>query len=310
MRVLCISYTTKDGDIKVSKIDKDLDELKSLGSKNPVPWVVKCYESKISPNKEKLSYCDWHSLSHNDKNDSSYCLKYAKQYGAPKFGIWDENYNALDTCKHYNEPLLKSFELKKEEALYDVYNFEKWYSVVEQEYKYFKSVLDERNKIKQQIDEENPKKNLKDLNQKLENFNNRLVDNHHKSYQALIISRERINNMLTFGPKSDCDISLYNFTLKNINYRLGLYKEFTTDSEEKILRVYQNSKTIKEPEIKHKEKVKTVENFTNNVVIKADGTIVENVDTGPRMIVGKVIENAMEAAQEKADRIARNTTYL
>ena len=78
-------------------------------------------------------------------------------------------------------------------------------------------ILDERNKIKQQIDEENPKKNLKDLNQKLENFNNRLVDNHHKSYQALIISRERINNMLTFGPKSDCDISLYNLCIIGFN---------------------------------------------------------------------------------------------
>jgi hypothetical protein len=79
MRILCIAAPSKDGSSKVYKIDKDLEDLKSLSSKHPLSWIVKGIESKIAPNSEELRCCSFHSNFNTKipRNDVEACYKYA-----------------------------------------------------------------------------------------------------------------------------------------------------------------------------------------------------------------------------------------
>ena len=49
---------------------------------------------------------------------------------------------------------------------------------------------------------------------------------------------------------------------------------------------------------------------SNSVIVKADGTVVTDDSTGPKLVVGKVIESKADLEAEKQERLAKNTSWL
>lgn len=153
MRILCIAAPSKDGTSKIYKIDKDLEELKTLSSKHPLSWIVRGIENKLSPNSEKLSGCSFHSNfdSKTPKNDVESCYKYASQCPNTKYAIYDENYICYDLCE-YQAQKISTKKLDIDDHYYKVFeNLEGYYLKKIKNFLYFDKILTERNMLLSEI---------------------------------------------------------------------------------------------------------------------------------------------------------------
>lgn len=408
MRILCIAAPSKDGTSKVYKIDKDLEELKTLSSKHPLSWIVKGIESKLAPNSEELRGCSFHSNydSKIPKNDVEACYKYATQCPNTKYAIYDENYTCYDLCEYHSQindkikrdryqKYCKILENLKNYYINCMSNFSYFYKV----YKERENLFSERKKLENPINLryiKDPKYNS--LNQTLiacevryieaceskeksyntnkfikekysledyiaqetktekdkleeaksavngwlarnnftgaskytsENLEDlivkvtkRLQDNYRKSYIDILLLRRDLEDILHF-----CNISRFNYNsveqvqcfINTCNENLKIFKEFKGDSDDAAV-LYIHDYYVKidkkkledaeKEEKRHKEKISKVSVASNSVIVKADGTIVQDDSSGPKLVVGKVIESKADIEAEKKARLERNTTWL
>jgi hypothetical protein len=410
MKVLCIAAPSKDGISKLYKINKNLDELKSLSSKHPLNWVVKAIEDKISPNSFKMEPCNFHSNfdSKIPKNDLEVCYKYASQCSNTKYAIYDENYICYDSCNHQEELNRKKYiesEMKYRKILSELDNF---YNQSIINFLYFKKVYDEREELiseKRKLENPESKKIIKnskfdslnqilitcevrynescELKEKIYNSNKsiqdkfslqdyilqetktekdkleeakgvlngwlsrngylnqdsskykiedidglilkitkRLQDNYNTSFKEILILNRELENIL-YQCKSHKSLNIHIEKVQNYikycNQNLSIFDEFKGNIKDKdvlmIIDFYDelDRKKIEEAnkeEKLYKEKISKVSLASNSVIVKADGTIIQDDLSTPKIIVGKVIESKSDIESEKQARIARNTTWL
>lgn len=410
MRVLCIAAPSKDGTSKVYKIDKDLEELKTLSSKHPLSWIVKGLEDKTAPNMEKLQVCTFHSNFNSklSKNNVDFCYKYASECSNTKYAIYDDNYICYDLCTHHEESYRKQQEESENNYRNILSNLGNYYNESISNYLYFKNVYDEREELfsekkklenpqnikiiknskydslkqilitcelrynetceskekiyksnkfiqdkislenymlqetkteKDKLDEakgvlngwlsrngylnqESSRYKLEDLEILISKNTNRLKDNYSKSYKDLLILRRELESILHYC-KTHKTFNIYIQTVQNYinecNTNLIKFNEFKGDTKDehmlKIIDFYteldrKKLEESKKEEKLYKEKLSKVSLSSNSVIVKADGTIVEDSSTGPKIIVGKVIESKADIEAEKQARLARNTSWL
>jgi hypothetical protein len=139
MRILCIAAPSKDGKSKVYKIDKSLEELKTLSSKHPLSWIVKAIENKLAPNSEKINGCSFHSNfdSHIPTNNVDFCYKYASACENTKYAIYDENYRCYDLCEYHSEVHEKNKRDTELNYYNTLTNLENYYSNSLSNFSYF-----------------------------------------------------------------------------------------------------------------------------------------------------------------------------
>jgi hypothetical protein len=410
MKVLCIVAPSKDGISKLYKINKSLEELKTLSSKHPLNWIVKGLEDKISPNSFKMEPCSFHSNydSKIPKDDLDFCYKHASHCGNTKYAIYDENYICYDLCNHQeeiNNRNQKESEMKYRKILSELDDF---YNENIDNFIYFKKVYDEREELfsekkklenpqntkiiknpkfdslnqilitcevryneacesKEKIYKSNKfiqdKFSLKDyiaqetktekdkleeargvlngwlsrngyLNQgsskyKLEDLDDliikiskRLYDNYNKSYKDILLLHRELEHILHYC-KTHNSFNIYvQKVQKYINFcneNLNIFDEFKGNiKHEDVLKIIdfyteldrKKIEEAKKEEKLYKEKISKVSLASNSVIVKADGTVVEDNSVGPKIIVGKVLESKADIEAEKQVRIARNTTWL
>ena len=407
MRVLCIAAPSKDGSSKVYKIDKDLEELKSLSSKHPLSWIVKGIESKLDPNSKELRGCSFHSNFDPKipRNDVEACYKYATQCPNTKYAIYTDNYVCYDLCE-YEAEINDKKKKDREQNCYNILgNLKNYYSNNMINFSYFMKVYKEREILlleKKKLENPLNSKNIKDpkynsLNQILitceiryieaceskeksyksnkfisekisledyitqetktekdkleeakssingwlsrnnyqeiskytsENINDlivkvtqRLKDNYRKSYIDILLLRRELESILHFC--KTCNIRDQIFYVQNYinncNENLKKFDEFKEGSDDNtvlyILDYYaeidkKKLEESKKEEKHHKEKISKVSISSNNVIVKADGSVIKDNSEGPKLVVGKVIESKADIEAEKQERLARNTTWL
>jgi hypothetical protein len=408
MRILCIAAPSKDGSSKLYKIDKDLEELKTLSSKHPLSWIVKGIESKLAPNFEELRSCSFHSNldSSIPRNDVEACFKYASQCPNTKYAIYDENYICYDLCEYQsqiNEKMKydkyqkysKILENLRNYYINNMSNFSYFYKV----YKERENLFSEKKKLENPINLryiKDPKynslnqtlitcevryieaceskekvynankfikekysledyitqetktekdkleesksavngwlarnnfaeaskytsENLEDL---IDKINKRLQDNYRKSYIDILLLRRDLQGILHF-----CNTSKVHYNsvqqvqcyIDSCNENIKLFKDFKDDSDdEAVLYIHDyydkiDKKKLEDTEKEEKlrkEKITKVSVASNSVIVKADGTVVTDDSSGPKIVVGKVIESKADIEAEKQARLDRNTTWL
>jgi hypothetical protein len=410
MRILCIAVPSKKGDNKVHKIDKDLEELKTLSSKHPLSWIVKGIETKRTPNSEKLSPCSFHSYldSNVEKDNVEVCFKYASECLNTRYAIYDENYICYDLCEHQAE-IINNKQMKINEHYHNVFqNLEGYYIKKMSNFIYFDKILSERNALileRSKLDEpssidfpinkeierlleesvlgkfeyklvykntervykntksiwekvsldnyllqetfsiknklENNKKDIeiylnennhlrseiskykyKIIDNLVNNRTNRLKQNYKVSYTNILLLRRELTEILHY-----CKINVeYRDYIENIeelikccDENLRKFSEFKEHSDDNVLlAVVDYEEDIKARKLQelekeeklHKEKITKVAISSNSVIVRADGTVVQDDSSGPKMVVGKVIESKADLDAEKQARIDRNTTWL
>lgn len=414
MRILCIAAPSKDGVSKIYKIDKDLEELKTLSSKHPLSWIVKGIEQKIAPNSEKIKECVFHSNydSRVLKNDVESCYKYATQYPNTKYAIYDENQICYDLCEYHSEIINKK-RMKINEHYYKIFkDLEGYYLKKINNFLYFDKILTERNmlisemsklekisttedfNINKEIEslitesimgkieyklacknleriykntrsiwkeisldnylsqetsiicdklEKNKKDTISYLNDNnhlrsdiskykykiigdlIANRNIRLKSNYKISYTDILLLRRELQEILHYCKTN----SIYRNYIENVEYlinscneNLKKFNEFKDEIKisnddvilavadfEENLKIKKLEEAEKEEKV-HKEKISKVTIASNSVIVKADGTVIEDDSTGPKLIVGKVIESKADLDAEKQERLNRNTIWL
>jgi hypothetical protein len=410
MKVLCIVAPSKDGVSKLYKIDKSLDELKTLSSKHPLSWIVKGLEDKIAPNSHKLLPCSFHSNfdSRLPKDDLEYCYKYASEYDNTKYAIYDDNYVCYDLCSHQEELYRKEHldnQIKYRKILENLDNF---YNENISNFIYFKKVYDEREELfsekkklenpqstkiiknpkfdslnqilitselryneaceskekiyksnkfiqdkfslenyiaqetkseKDKLDEakgslngwlsrngylnqDSSKYKPEDIDNLITKINKRLEDNYTTSYKDILLLRRELEHILHYC-KTNKSFNIHIQKVQNFinrcNQNLSKFEEFKGDiKDEDMLRIIdfytevdrKKAEEAEKEEKRYKEKISKVSVASNSVIVKADGTVVQDNSSGPKMIIGKVIESKADIEAEKQARLARNTTWL
>jgi hypothetical protein len=330
MRILCIAAPSKDGTSKVYKIDKDLEELKSLSSKHPLSWIVKGIENKISPNSEKLGACNFHSFCNASvKNDVEFCYKESQKFPNTKYAIFTDDYICYDLCEHIGEVSRKK-ELEDYKYNSDIlHNLPSYFSSRMENYSYFKKVFKERSDLfieKTNLDNPLKAKSVKYEREKLDimisNLTERLQKNYTTSYKDILVLRRDLENLIPFCMRfrdfRDYIVRI-NSCIHTCNENLKIFKEFKgDDNDEYVLKIIdfyakvdkKKQESVEKEEKRYKEKINQVSVASNSVIVKADGTVIEDKSEGPKMVIGKVIESKAELEAEKQERLARNTTYL